>query len=108
MQSDAALADQRALLEQERATLGQRLSELGFGGSGSLAFDQNFADFSQVTAERAEVEALATSVQDALDEVEDALRRNRNQELRPLLEKARDGLRAHLTAAEELERKLGT
>jgi putative membrane protein len=43
-----------------------------------------------------------------LDEVEDALRRNRNQDLRPLLEKARDGLRAHLTAAEELEKKLGT
>ena len=75
MQSDAALADQRALLEQERATLGQRLSELGFGGSGSLAFDQNFADSSQVTAERAEVEALATSLQDALGEVEDALRK---------------------------------
>jgi putative membrane protein len=43
-----------------------------------------------------------------LDEVEDALRRNRNQEIRPVLEKARDGLRAHLTTAEELERKLGT
>lgn len=42
-----------------------------------------------------------------LDEVEDALGRNRNQEIRPLLEKARDGLRAHLTAAEELEKKFG-
>jgi putative membrane protein len=42
-----------------------------------------------------------------LDEVEDALQRNRNQEIRPVLEKARDGLRAHLTTAEELERKLG-
>jgi putative membrane protein len=42
-----------------------------------------------------------------LDEVEDALRRNRNQEIRPVLEKARDGLRAHLTTAEQLERKLG-
>ncbi len=75
MQSDAALADQRALLEEERATLCQRLSELGFGGSGSLAFDQNFADSSQVTAERAEVEALATSLQETLDEVDDALRK---------------------------------
>jgi putative membrane protein len=43
-----------------------------------------------------------------VDEVEDALRRNRNQEIRPALEKARDGLRAHLTTLEELERKLGT
>jgi putative membrane protein len=43
-----------------------------------------------------------------LDEVQDALQRNRNPEIRPVLEKARDGLRAHLTTAEELERKLGT
>jgi putative membrane protein len=43
-----------------------------------------------------------------VDEVEDALRRDRNQEIRPVLEKARDGLRAHLTTLEELERKLGT
>jgi putative membrane protein len=42
-----------------------------------------------------------------LDEVEDALQRNRNPEIRPLLEKARDGLRAHLTTAEELEKKFG-
>jgi putative membrane protein len=42
-----------------------------------------------------------------LDEVEDALARNRNQEVRPLLEKARDGLRAHLQTAEQLEKKFG-
>jgi putative membrane protein len=42
-----------------------------------------------------------------VDEVEDALRGNRNAEIRPVLEKARDGLRAHLTTLEELERKLG-
>jgi RNA polymerase-binding transcription factor len=75
VQSDAALADQRALLEEERATLCQRLAELGFGESESLTFDQNFADSSQVTAERAEVEALVTSLQDSLDAVEDALRK---------------------------------
>ena len=73
MQSDAALADQRALLEEERATLCQRLSELGFGGSGSLAFDQNFADSSQVTAERGEAEALAHTLQETLNDVERAL-----------------------------------
>lgn len=43
-----------------------------------------------------------------IDEVEDALGRNRNPELRPLLEKARDGLKSHLTTAEELEKKFGT
>ena len=38
-----------------------------------MAFDQNFADSSQVTAERAEVEALITSVRDTLTDVEHAL-----------------------------------
>lgn len=43
-----------------------------------------------------------------LDEVEDALSRNRNPELKALLERARTGIRAHLQAAEELEKKFGT
>ena len=73
MQSDSALADIRASLEDEKTKLLQRLGELGFGDNGSLAFDQNFADTSQVTAERAEVEALATSLQESLTEVEHAL-----------------------------------
>jgi len=42
-----------------------------------------------------------------LDEVDDALGRNRNPEIRPLLEKARTGLSAHLKAAEDLEKKFG-
>ena len=42
-----------------------------------------------------------------LDEVEDALGRNRNPEIRPLLEKARTGLSAHLKTAEDLEKKFG-
>jgi putative membrane protein len=42
-----------------------------------------------------------------VDEVEDALQRNRNPEIQPLLEKARDGLRMHLRTAEELEKKFG-
>ena len=44
----------------------------------------------------------------ALDQIEDTLEDNRNPELRALLEKARDGMRAHLTRAEELEKKFGT
>jgi putative membrane protein len=42
-----------------------------------------------------------------LDEIEDALGRKRNEEIRPLLERARDGVRGHLTRAEELEKKFG-
>lgn len=42
-----------------------------------------------------------------LDEIEDALGRKKNEEIRALLEKARDGVRGHLTAAEELEKKFG-
>jgi DnaK suppressor protein len=73
VQSEALLGDLRRELEAEKAQLNRRLAELGYGGSGSLSFDHNFADSSQVTAERAEVEALATSLQESLAEVEDAL-----------------------------------
>lgn len=66
--------DTRALLEQERGALRRQLEELGFGdGGGGLAYDANFADTSQVTAERGEAEALAGSLREALDEVEHAL-----------------------------------
>jgi RNA polymerase-binding protein DksA len=65
--------DLRALLEQERAVLVQQLAELGVGETGRLDYDSNFADSSQVTAERGEAEALAASLRETLDEVEDAL-----------------------------------
>jgi len=42
-----------------------------------------------------------------LDEIEDALEGKRNEEIRPLLERARDGVRGHLTTAEALEKKFG-
>lgn len=42
-----------------------------------------------------------------LDEVNDALGRSPNAAMRALLEKARAGLQAHLTAAEALEKKFG-
>ncbi len=41
-----------------------------------------------------------------LDEIEDTLGRNRNPELKPVLEKARDGIKARLTRAEELEKRV--
>ena len=73
MPNDAALAGPRARLEEQRDHLTQQLTDLGYGADGRLSFDQNFADSSQVTAERAEVEALGTSLKDSLDEVELAL-----------------------------------
>jgi DnaK suppressor protein len=50
-----------------------QLAELGFGEEGGLDYDSNFADSSQVTAERGEAEALAASLKETLDEVESAL-----------------------------------
>jgi DnaK suppressor protein len=66
--SDVAGADLRVALEQERDDLSRQLEELG-----SLNYDSNFADSSQVTAERGEAEVLATNLREALDEVEHAL-----------------------------------
>jgi RNA polymerase-binding protein DksA len=71
MSTDAA-PDLRALLEQERDELRSQLNELGFGDVG-LTYDSNFADSSQVTAERGEAEALANKLKETLDEVEHAL-----------------------------------
>ena len=64
--------DHRALLEEERAELLAKLEELGLSGGG-LTYDSNFADSSQVTAERGEVEALGASLRETLAEVERAL-----------------------------------
>jgi DnaK suppressor protein len=67
------LTNVRAALEAERAGL---LAELE--GEGALAgdhYDANFADSSQVTAERGEAEALATQLKETLADVDEALRR---------------------------------
>lgn len=75
MANESTLADLRAQLEDERDQLRHRLSELGFGDAGGLEYDPNFADSSQVTAERGEAEALANTLKDQVEEVETALRR---------------------------------
>ena len=69
---DATTPDLRALLEEERDSLRHQLNELGYG-SESLVYDSNFADSSQVTAERGETEALAKNLLETLAEVEHAL-----------------------------------
>ena len=73
MPNDAALADLRASLQEELESLRAQLAELGVGETGGLDYDQNFADSSQVTAERGEAEALAKSLGETLSEVENAL-----------------------------------
>ncbi len=80
MPSDAPTIDYRQLLEDERRQLASELTELGFGEGGGrgLDYDPNFADSSQVTAERADAERLATDLRDALDEVDAALERLAN------------------------------
>ena len=72
MSVDASTPELRALLEEERQALRAQLSELGHGAVG-LDYDSNFADSSQVTAERGESEALAKSLNDTLADVEHAL-----------------------------------
>ena len=67
------------LLRDEQAGLQAQLKELGFADQGSgLNYDSNFADSSQVTAERGEAERLASELREALDEVEAAIERLRD------------------------------
>ncbi len=62
----------REELESQRASLRRELEELGYGSVG-LSYDPNFADSSQVTAERGETEALGTTLTTNLVEVEHAI-----------------------------------
>jgi DnaK suppressor protein len=71
------MVDYRALLEEERKDLLAKLEELGMG-RGRLNYDPNFADSSQVTAERGEAEVLAVELREDLEEVEDALTKLEN------------------------------
>jgi len=64
----------REELESQRRSLRRELEELGDGSDG-LVYDPNFADSSQVTAERGETEALVTTLANNLIDVEHALAR---------------------------------
>src|ERR1700704_813593 len=65
--SDGAATDLRPQLEVERDDLRRQLEELG-----GLNYDSNFADSSQVTAERGEAEVLVAKLKATLDDVEHA------------------------------------
>jgi RNA polymerase-binding transcription factor DksA len=72
MAADATLQSLRATLEEERDSLRRQLAELGHGSTG-LTYDPNFADSSQVTAERGENEALVATLVAGLADVVHAL-----------------------------------
>ena len=73
MATESALADVRAALVAERAELQAQLDELGDGATAGDHYDANFADSSQVTAERGEAAALAGRLQETLEDVDRAL-----------------------------------
>lgn len=73
MASNTTFADIRAALEAERDELRGQLADLGFGSITGDHYDPNFADSSQVTAERGEAEALSARLRDTLADVERAL-----------------------------------
>lgn len=68
----------RAQLQEERERVVDQLSRLGYGPEGRMSFDEGFADSGQVTAERGEVDALATALLESLQEVDDALKKLEN------------------------------
>jgi DnaK suppressor protein len=70
---DTSTAAFRDLLEEERSDLLSKLAELGGAQGDGLTYDSNFADSSQVTAERSEAEALVASLSETLEDVERAL-----------------------------------
>jgi DnaK suppressor protein len=60
----------RDQLAAERQRIWGQLSELGVARD---SFDEGFADSGQVTAERGEVDALAGTLRDTLNDIDDAL-----------------------------------
>jgi DnaK suppressor protein len=72
MAADATLQGLLTTLEEERDSLRRQLIELGHGAKG-LDYDPNFADSSQVTAERGENEALVNKLVEGLRDVEHAI-----------------------------------
>ena len=65
----------RAELEQSRAELLERLSELSTDGVAAQDFDEGFADSAQVAAEQGENASLSASLREQLEDAETALRR---------------------------------
>jgi DnaK suppressor protein len=62
----------RAQLQSEHERIVDQIQALD-SSDGVLSFDGNFADSSQVTAERGEIEVLAGTLNEARRDIEDAL-----------------------------------
>lgn len=77
MSAELSMSKYESLLREEHDRLQAELAELGYATASDtgLNYDSNFADSSQVTAERGESEALATKLRRALAEVLSALSR---------------------------------
>lgn len=77
MPSEAVLTAIRSDLEREQTALHEQLAELGFADPDDtgLEYDTNFADTSQVTAERSEAATLAGKLREHLADVELALKK---------------------------------
>jgi DnaK suppressor protein len=71
MTDQTLLSTLRGQLEDERARLEAQIAALEVGSDG--AYDDNFADSGQVTAEQSENLALLNQLNDQLDEVNHAL-----------------------------------
>ncbi|HEY5274486.1 MAG TPA: TraR/DksA C4-type zinc finger protein [Acidimicrobiales bacterium] len=69
--------DFRAQLLAEQGVLVGQLQELGFGNESETGpdYDANFADTSQVTAERGETDVLVGELRSSLQEIERALQK---------------------------------
>jgi DnaK suppressor protein len=70
--ADATIQGLRSVLEHERDHLRHELADLRPGIFGQT-YDPNFADSSQVTAERGETEALVGQLSESLRQIEHAL-----------------------------------
>ncbi len=68
--AETTYATRRAQLQAEHERLTGQLAELGVDRS---SFDEGFADSGQVTAERGEVQALAGTLRDTLQDIDVAL-----------------------------------
>lgn len=77
MSANATYPKYAALLAEEKNRLESELAELGFASATDtgLHYDPNFADSSQVTAERGESGALVAELRRSLADVEAALER---------------------------------
>jgi RNA polymerase-binding transcription factor DksA len=68
--ADVTAADQRVVLAAERERVRNELEAIGVD---SGANDSGFADSGQVTAERGEIDALVGSLQETLNDIDNAL-----------------------------------